>query len=600
MNRRYLSFILFGVCLLPASVLYLSGCQAQTSIEQNSNSDSNLASDLGSEQVIPQAELSGMAAKIKVIAEPITVRIDVSNGNGSGVIIAHQGETYYVLTAEHVVAKEQEYKIVASDGKQYSLDYSKVKKIAGSDLAVAQFTSKQDYQIATLGDYKTRRETMMEELWATNSDPETSKAASEEILRKYDPIHLESRNLVPWLFLFGWQRQQDSSQPRLTAGRDFTDRINFLSEEDKATTAFKDISAFTQAKGYQLSYTNFSQGGMSGGAVLDNQGRVVGIHAAAEGERVGLREIQLGLSLGVPIQIFLDSVEQAGIKPEWLKIETSLPPLITAADETAITESLFEVIPPTANAKATDWINYGNKLWRLFRNEEAIVAFDKAIVLQPDLAQAHYGKAISLKTKEEVAFVDQEQLDRELNEDEFELDRATYEAAIASFKKTTELDPNFEPAWREQAQLLEELGEKSEALAAYDRAITLNPNNDLLHHSRGSLLSQSYRLSEAIEAYNSAISIEPNNPLYYLSRSMAYLMKGNSQQVKTDMERVRAIKPELVDEQSWSDLLESLSNSENLPNRENNLNDLKNSPDYEKLLQNLPDPDNLPDLENIK
>lgn len=172
----------------------------------------------------------------------------------------------------------------------------------------------------------------------------------------------------------------------------------------------------------------------------------------------------------VPIQTFLSSAALGGVQPEWLKIETSLPPLITTADETAITEGLFEVTPPTANAKATDWINYGNELWRLFRNEEAIVAFDKAIALQPDLAQAHYGKGISLVAKEEAQFlVNQEQLDIALGEDDtgdVELDRAIYESAIASFQKTTELDPNFESAWREQAQLLDELGKKSAALAA--------------------------------------------------------------------------------------------------------------------------------------
>ena len=124
MNRHYLPLILFCVCFLPTSALYLNGCQAKTPIEQNSNSNSNL----GSEQVISQPELSGIVANIKAKAETITVRIDTNNSNGSGVIVAHQGETYYVLTAEHVVAKEQEYKIVTLDDQQYPIDYSQVKK----------------------------------------------------------------------------------------------------------------------------------------------------------------------------------------------------------------------------------------------------------------------------------------------------------------------------------------------------------------------------------------------------------------------------------------------------------------------------------------
>lgn len=545
MNRHYLPLILFCVCFLPTSALYLNGCQAKTPIEQNSNSNSNL----GSEQVTAQPELSGIVAKIKARAETITVRIDTYNSNGSGVIVAHQGETYYVLTAEHVVAKEQEYKIVTLDGQQYPIDYSQVKKIAGSDLAVVKFTSQQDYQVATLANYKSKQEEMLEAMSVAASNPETAQANLHKIGEEYAQIFEKTQNLIPWLFLFGWQRQQDMPQPRLTAGRDVTLRKTLLSEENQAATVFKDISAATEEKGYQLSYTNFSQGGMSGGAVLDSQGRLIGIHSAAEGERVGLREIQLGLSLGIPIQTFLSSAKQAGIQPEWLKVETSPPPLITAADKQAITESLFEVTSLTANAKATDWINYGNELWRLFQYEEAIAAFEQAIALQPDLAQAHYGKAISLRDRAEfkaIGIGNLEQLEElDAEAETIELDRAGYEEALAAFIKTTELDPNFETAWQEQGVLLNELGRHPEALAAYDKAIALNPNNDHLHYLRGSLLLQLFRHAEAVEAFNKAIALQPS-AIYYMARMSASMFMGDSQKMEADLERVREIDPELL------------------------------------------------------
>ena len=543
MNHHYLPLILFCVCFLPTSALYLNGCQAKTSIEQNSSSSSNL----GSEQVISQPELSGIVAKIKAKAETIAVRIDTNNSNGSGVIVVRQGETYYVLTAEHVVAKEQEYKIVTLDGQQYPIDYSQIKKIAGSDLAVVKFTSQQDYQVATLANYKSKQEEMLEAMSVAASNPETAEANIDKIGKKYAQIFQKTQNLIPWLFLFGWQRQQNMPQPRLTAGRDVTLRKTLLSEENQAATVFQDISAATQEKGYQLSYTNFSQGGMSGGAVLDSQGRVIGIHSAAEGERVGMREIQLGLSLGIPIQTFLSAAKQAGIQPEWLKVETSPPPLITTVDKQIITESLFEVTSLTANAKATDWINYGNELWRLFRHEEAIAAFEQAIALQPDLAQAHYGKGMSLRDRAEFKAIGNlgqlEELDAET--ETIELDRAGYEEALAAFIKTTELDPDFETAWQEQGVLLNELGRYPEALAAYDKAIALNPNNDHLHYLRGSLLVQLFRHAEAVEAFNKAIAIKPS-AIYYMARMGAHAVMGDSQKMEADLERVREIDPELL------------------------------------------------------
>jgi S1-C subfamily serine protease len=55
---------------------------------------------------------TGIVAEIDQIAQQITVRIDsFQNGNGSGVIIAKEGNTYYVLTASHVIKNPDQYKI---------------------------------------------------------------------------------------------------------------------------------------------------------------------------------------------------------------------------------------------------------------------------------------------------------------------------------------------------------------------------------------------------------------------------------------------------------------------------------------------------------
>jgi S1-C subfamily serine protease len=66
---------------------------------------------------------TGIVAEVDRIAEQITVRIDSrNNGNGSGVIVAKKGNTYYVLTASHVVKNPDRYQIVTSDGQQYPID----------------------------------------------------------------------------------------------------------------------------------------------------------------------------------------------------------------------------------------------------------------------------------------------------------------------------------------------------------------------------------------------------------------------------------------------------------------------------------------------
>ncbi|MDJ0744143.1 MAG: serine protease [Xenococcaceae cyanobacterium MO_167.B27] len=110
---------------------------------------------------------TGMVGKIDNIAQQITVRIDnlTNNSNGSGVIIAQQGNTYYVLTAKHVVCTISSvsqplcehngtHQIITPDGVTHKLDYQTVEaNQAWLDVAVLRFKSNNNYSVATLGQY---------------------------------------------------------------------------------------------------------------------------------------------------------------------------------------------------------------------------------------------------------------------------------------------------------------------------------------------------------------------------------------------------------------------------------------------------------------
>ncbi|MEQ8994888.1 MAG: serine protease [Coleofasciculus sp. B1-GNL1-01] len=91
---------------------------------------------------------------IASLAKEVTVIINGQNP-GSGVLIAKQGNTYYVLTANHVVPTPDEYEIITFDGTKHTLDYDTVKKLPDVDLAVVQFTSNQSYRVAQLGNSDT-------------------------------------------------------------------------------------------------------------------------------------------------------------------------------------------------------------------------------------------------------------------------------------------------------------------------------------------------------------------------------------------------------------------------------------------------------------
>lgn len=262
-------------------------------------------------QPSPAMALTGQ--EVNDIARSITVLIHSSRGEqGSGVIISKNGNTYYVLTANHVVATGEdaqgqiEYTIVAPDKKAYQLNFETVKSFMnqGVDLAVFEFTSDKDYQVATL----------------SNSDRVTEG--------------------VP-VFVSGWPRPGAmSSQTGNQTIRQFTDgRVSTVLE--------------TPLQGYRIGYTNTTLGGMSGGPVIDAGGRVVAIHGQADVDGVNavgllqsatgantpeqLKELQqlagliatTGFNYGIPISVFLQLAPQAGLYMN-LNVENSPPPELGA------------------------------------------------------------------------------------------------------------------------------------------------------------------------------------------------------------------------------------------------------------------------------
>ena len=174
-------------------------------------------------------------------------------------MIGQQGSTYYVLTAQHVVATEDEYSIVTPDGETHSLNYAAIKKMPEVDLAVVPFTSQKAYSVAKMG----------------NSDEVTEGDR---------------------IFVSGWP----------TAGKAIPHIYQFTSGE------ISGISLRPIAGGYGLVYTNVTRAGMSGGPVFNQQGQVIGIHGLAEGRQVALpgydgdsSVIKAGFNLGIPINTFV-------------------------------------------------------------------------------------------------------------------------------------------------------------------------------------------------------------------------------------------------------------------------------------------------------
>jgi serine protease Do len=233
--------------------------------------------------------LSG--TQVNDIAREVTVLIRGEQSHGSGVIIQKSGNTYYVLTAEHVVRQKDDFKIVTADKQAYSIDSTKIKRIAGADLAIVKFTSDKNYTVAKISTAKTSEgQDVFVSGWPRNGA--VGNAAGGELVRQF------------------------------TSGS---------------------ISGFLpkSLSGYSMIYTNVTRAGMSGCPVLDTAGRLVGIHGMGDKEdarqlmesglsqeaAIGLAaKIKPGFNYAVPVSVFLQQAGSVGIDTDSLLVEKSPAP----------------------------------------------------------------------------------------------------------------------------------------------------------------------------------------------------------------------------------------------------------------------------------
>jgi len=129
------------------------------------------------------------------------------------------------------------------------------------------------------------------------------------------------------------------------------------------------------------------------------------------------------------------------------------------------------------------------------RYQEALLAFEQAIQLDPNDAVIYNGKGLALSN----------------------LNR--YGEALAAYEQAVQLNPGFENAYINKAYVLFKLRRHLEALTDCERAIQLGPNNASFYNLKGLVLSDLNRYGEALAAYEQAIRLDPNITTPYNNKS---------------------------------------------------------------------------------
>ncbi|MDB9455908.1 tetratricopeptide repeat protein [Dolichospermum circinale CS-534/05] len=418
-------------------------------------------------------------SQVDTIAEKITVLID-SPEPGSGVIIKKEGNTYTVLTANHVVKNRNfKYTIVTPDKQRYSLNYQTVKQLSNKiDLAVLQFTSSKSYEVAKLG----------------NSD----------ILERSTNVYV-------------------AGFPKATAG------VKLSVYDCRGGQVIANASQVTVDNGYNLIYDNPTLSGMSGGAVLNDQGELIAIHGQGEGSididfdkiNTSSATVKSGRNSGIPIKIFME-----------LSAGLSKP-------------------PKTAKLKADDFsVQAGDK----YRNGDyrgAILAYNEVIRLTPNDTEAliFRGNAYNKSGDKQAAIQDYNQAIKinpnyalaYNNRGKTRLDLGDKQGAIDDHNQALKINPNYADAYASRGYARRQLGDNQSAITDYNQALKINPNYGDVYRMRGNIRFDWSDYRAALEDYNQAIKINPNNTDAYSSWGLVRDKLGDKQGAINDYQQVLKI-----------------------------------------------------------
>lgn len=228
-------------------------------------------------QALTSAEVDAVAWQVSVLISPnLTQRGDAflipGEKTGSGAIVARNGNTYYVLTALHVVLKKGGVHAIATpDGQVYYVDASENspdiiplghisgelgQTIAGMDLALIKFTSDRNYPLAKIAQ--------------------------------------NSVQLGEAVFVSGWPNPDDLRN---------TTRDRTIAQGAIAQI----VSPPSPDGGYSLLYSNPTHSGMSGGGIFNANGELIGIHGRGRGanNNCSTPEVNANNSCGMKIGDFL-------------------------------------------------------------------------------------------------------------------------------------------------------------------------------------------------------------------------------------------------------------------------------------------------------
>jgi tetratricopeptide (TPR) repeat protein len=200
--------------------------------------------------------------------------------------------------------------------------------------------------------------------------------------------------------------------------------------------------------------------------------------------------------------------------------------------------------------RALEAYDAGERSLRSARYSQAILSFNRALALKPDLADAYlmrgranvaqgrqleaipdFNKVIELRPRDPIAF---------LERGGAYLDVKDIPEAFADFTRAQELDPKLDTAYNRRALAYRAMGQPEKALDELNRAVALRANTDNIFQ-RGAINAQLGNHAAAVEDFTQLINAYPSSAQAYFARAQSYRALGDTVNAERDQEAGRIL-----------------------------------------------------------
>jgi len=144
--------------------------------------------------------------------------------------------------------------------------------------------------------------------------------------------------------------------------------------------------------------------------------------------------------------------------------------------------------------RARELLEQGKQLYRDDQDEKAVQAFEEAVKLDPDLAEAHFRLGLGYKALAK----------REESE-------AEYKKAVETYKKYLADHPDDSEAHYNLGQTFAGLGQYSEAIREYRLATKLKDDDADIFYDLGVAYTKLAQYDAAAAAFSKSLEIDPEN-----------------------------------------------------------------------------------------